>query len=175
MQKKMNSKNSTPPEINNQGRETKILNVICNTTILLMSIMTEALTSAFTELSKEMITTITTGLDASADTVKKIHDETDNIQNEFPKQMREQLLGMKVEITAQLSEKKEKFASILADGRFDEGIAIVERYNFNLPNLSCDLDERSLLMYFALLQENNEQFTKMFQELVEWMKNLPQP
>jgi len=171
----MNSKNSTPLEINNQGRETKILNVICNTTILLMSVMTEALTSAFTKLSKEMITTIATGLGAPADTMKEIHDETDNIQNELPKQMREQLLAMKLDITAQLKEKKEKFAPLIADRRFDEGIAIVERYNFNLPNLSCDLDERSLLGYFALLQENNEQFTKMFQELLEWMKKLPQP
>ena len=175
MQKKRNSKNSTPIEIDNQGRETKILNVICNTTILLMSLMTEALTSVFTKLSKEMITTITTGLGAPADATKEIHDGTDNIQNELPKQMREQLLAMKIDITSQLKEKKEKFVSIISDKRFDEGIAIVERYKFNLPNLSCDLDERSLLGYFALLQEDNEQFTKMFQELLEWMKDLPQP
>lgn len=174
MQKKINRKNNTSLKINNQRRETKILNVICNTTILLMSTMTEALTSVFTTLSKEMITAITTGLGAPADTTKEIHGETDKIQNELPKQMREQLLAMKVDITAQLKEKKEKFSSIIADKKFDEGIAIVERYNFNLPKLSCDLNERSLFGYFALLQENNEQFTKMFQELLEWMKALPQ-
>ena len=109
------------------------------------------------------------------DTIKEIHGETEKIQNELPKQMREQLLAMKTDITTQMREKKEKFESIITDRRFDEGIAIVERYNFNLPKLSCDLDERSLLGYLALLQENNEQFTKMFQELLEWMKDLPQP
>jgi hypothetical protein len=175
MQKKMNSKNNIPPELNNQERETKILNVICNTTILLMSIMTEAFTSIFTKLSKEMMTTITTGLDAPADTIKEIHGETNNIQNELPKQIREQLLAMKIDVTAQMKEKKEKFTSLIADRKFDEGIKIVGRYNFSLPKLSSDLDERSLLGYMVLLQENNEQFTKMFQELLEWMKNLPQP
>lgn len=174
MQKKMSSKNSIPPDLNNQGRETKILNVICNTTILLMSIMTEALTGIFTTLSKEMIAAINTGLDAPADTIKEIRGETNNIQSELPKQIREQLLAMKIDVTTQMKEKKEKFASLIADKRFDEGIAIVERYNFNLPQLSCDLDERSLLGYMILLQQNNEQFTKMFQELLEWMKDLPQ-
>jgi len=175
MQKKMNSKNSIPAGINNHERETKILNVICNTSILFMSIMTEAFTDVFTKLSKEMITAITTGIDTPADTIKEVHGETEKIQNEFPKQIREQLLAMKTDIIKQMREKKDKLASIITDGRFDEGISIVERYNFNLPKLSCDLDERSLLGYLTLLQDNNEQCTKMFQELLKWMKDLPQP
>ena len=171
----MNNKNSIPAEINNQGRETKILNVICNTSILLMSIMTEAFTDVFTKLSKEMITAITTGIGTPANTIKEIHGETEKIQNELPKQIREQLLAMKTDITSQMRGKKDALVSIIADRRFDEGIAIVERYNFNLPKLSCDLDEHSLLGYLTLLQNNNEQCTKMFQELLKWMKDLPQP
>ena len=175
MQKKMSSKYSLPDGISNQGRESKILNLICNTSILLMSIMTEAFTDVFSKLSKEMITAITTGIGTPTSAIKEIHGETEKLQNELPKQMREQLLTIKTDITAQMRDKKEKFASIITDRRFDEGIAIVERYNFNLPKFSCDLDEHSLLGYLALLQENNEQFTKMFQELLEWMKDLPQP
>jgi hypothetical protein len=175
MQKKRNNKNSLPAEISNQGRETKILNVISNTSILLMSILTETFTDVFTKLSKEMITAITTGIGTPANTIKEIYGEAEKIQNEFPKQIREQLLAMKTDITTQMREKKDALASIIADRRFDEGIAIVERYNFNLPKLSCDLDERSLLGYLALLQDNNGQCTKMFEELLKWMKNLPQP
>jgi hypothetical protein len=137
--------------------------------------MTEAFTDIFTKLSKEMITAISTGLGAPKDALKEIHGETDNRQKEFSKQMRQQLLEVKTDITTQLKEKKEKLASIIADKRFDEGIAIVERYKFSLPQLSCDLDERSFFGYITLLQENDEQFNKMFQELLEWMKNLPQP
>jgi len=174
MQKKMNNKNKILPELNTQGRETKILNVMCNISILLMSLTTEAFSDIFTKRSKEMVNAITTGLSTSASNVNENHGTTDNIQDELSKQIREQLLAMKVDINAQLREKKEKFVSIIADRRFDEGIAIVERYNFNLPKLSCDLDEHLLLGYLTLLQENNEQFTKMFQELLEWMKDLPQ-
>jgi hypothetical protein len=108
MKKKINNKNNTPPEVSNQGRETKIMNVICNTTILLMSIMTEAFTSIFTKLSKDMITAITTDLYTPVDTIKKIHGETNNIRYELPKQIREQLLEMKLDVTAQMKEKKRK-------------------------------------------------------------------
>lgn len=174
MQKKMNINNKAPPELSNQSREAKIMNVICNTTILLMSIMTEAFTSMFTKLSKEMITAITTVLDAPADTIKEINGKTNIIKNELPKQIRQQLLALKKDVTVQMKEKKEKFASLIDDKSFDGGIEIVERYNFNLPKLSCDLDERSLLGYMILLQQNDEQCTKMFQELLEWMKDLPQ-
>jgi hypothetical protein len=114
MKKKINNKNNTPPEVSNQGRETKIMNVICNTTILLMSIMTEAFTSIFTKLSKDMITAITTDLYTPVDTIKKIHGETNNIRYELPKQIREQLLEMKLDVTAQMKEKKkEKFTSLI--------------------------------------------------------------
>ena len=82
---------------------------------------------------------------------------------------------MKIEITTQLHEKKEALASVIVDKKFDEGIAIVERYTFALPKLSGDLNEHALFGYIALLKENNKQFTTMFQELVEWMKHLPQP
>lgn len=174
MKKKMNSQNSIPSELNNQAREKKILNVIYNTSILLMSTMTETFSDIFTKLSKEMVTAINTGLSTPTNNVKENHETIDKTQDEFPKQMRELLLGMKVDITKQLKEKKEKIDSIIKDRKFDEGIAIVDRYNFNLPKLSCDLDEHSLFRYLILLKEDNEQFTKMFQELLEWMKDLPQ-
>jgi len=64
---------------------------------------------------------------------------------------------------------------MLADPRFDDGITIVERYTFGLPALTQDLDERFLVGYIALLQANDPRFTTMFQELLEWMKNLPHP
>lgn len=169
----MSGKNDIVLDGDNQARITKIMNVLCNTTILLMSLMTEALTDVFTKMSKEMITALSTGLEIPADAQKEMHHEADSIQNELPRQMREQLLAMKVDITKQLREKKGKVASIIEDKRFDEGITIVERYKFNFPNLSCDLDECSLLGYFALLQNNNDQFSAMFQELLEWMKKLP--
>jgi hypothetical protein len=174
MQKNKNNKNSTQPTQNATKRETKILNIVCNTTILLLSMMTEAISGIFSSMSKEMVNAFTTGFGAPEDTRGEINEKTKDVQQEIPKQMREQVLSVKADIAAQLKEKKEQIIPILADKKFDEGIAIVERYEFGLPRLSCELDERALLGYLALMQQNNEQFTKMFQELLEWMKNVPQ-
>ncbi|MFH1013508.1 MAG: hypothetical protein V1769_03245 [Thermoplasmatota archaeon] len=175
MPKKTTKQRIKPAQQNTQTRETKIMNVICNTSLLLMSAFTEAFSEMFTKLSKEMIAAITTSFGKSEDVTKDIRKETDNLQKELPQQIREQLLAMKTDITTQLQEKKEKLGSILADPRFDDGITIVERYKFGLSALTQDLDERNLLGYIALLQENDTQFTTMFQELLEWMKNLPHP
>lgn len=136
--------------------------------------MTEALTTVFTKLSKEMITALSTGFGAPEESKKGIQETTDNMEREIPIELRKQLHEMKTDISKQMNEKKEQIIPLLADKRFDEGIAIVKRYEFGLPRLTSDLDERSLLGYIALLQEENEKFTKMFQELLEWMKNLPQ-
>jgi hypothetical protein len=175
MPKKTNSQKIKPAEPNTQTRETKILNVICNTSLLLMSAVTEAFSEVFTTLSKEMITAISTSIDDSEDTTTEIHKKTDDIQKELPRQIREQMLAMKTDITTQIQEKKEKLGPLLADQRFDEGLTIVERYKFGLPALTQDLDECSLFGYIALMQANDPRFTAMFQELLEWMKKLPQP
>jgi hypothetical protein len=174
MSKNTTHKSSAQPHQVTLDRETKILNIICNTTILLLSMMTEAITSVFTTMSNEMVTALATGLGAPEDTTKEIQKKTHDAQQGLPEQMRAQVLSIKADIAVQLKEKKEQIVPLLADSRFDKGIAIVERYEYNLPRLTGDLDERSLLAYLALLQQNNEQFTKMFQELVEWMKNVPQ-
>ena len=175
MPKKITKQKIKPAEQNTQVRETKILNVICNFSLLLMSAVTEAFSEKFTTLSKEMITALTTRFDNLEDAAKDIHKKTDRLQKEIPQQIREQLLAMKTDITVQLQEKKEKLGTILADPRFDDGITIVEHYKFSLSTLTQDLDERSLLGYIALLQANDPRFTTMLQELLEWMKNLPQP
>jgi len=73
MPKKTTKQKIKPAEQNKQARETKILNVICNTSLLHMSAVTEAFSEMFTKLSKEMITAITTSLGNSEDATKDIH------------------------------------------------------------------------------------------------------
>jgi hypothetical protein len=163
--KKITKPHSKPPEHNNHDRETKILNLICNTSLLLMALVTEAFSEMFTNLSKEMITALTTSLGA-----------TDSLQEKLPQHLREELIAMKKDLSKQLTEKREEITPLLADTRFDTGITIVERTPLPLlPPLTQDLDERSLLSYLILLQTNDPHFTRMFQELLEWMKTIPQP
>lgn len=174
MQKKMARNKNTSLKQDNPDRDTQILNIINNTTILLVSMMTEAMTNVFTTLSKEMMTAMSKGFGAPEESAKDIQRTTDDLERKIPEELHKQLHEMKTDITKQMNEKKEQIAPLLSDKRFDRGIEIVQRYEFNLPRLTCDLDERSLLGYLALLNRDDEQFTKMFKELLEWMNNLPQ-
>jgi hypothetical protein len=59
---------------NDLDRETKILNLLCNISLLLMMLITEAFSEIFTNISKEMITAITTSLGSAEDSTKNIED-----------------------------------------------------------------------------------------------------
>jgi hypothetical protein len=156
-----------------QDRETKILNIMANTSILLMSLMTDAFSGAFAGMAAGMAQAVTEGLGAEKEpaNMKKI----EQVKTEIPKQMIAQIVQMKADMKGQLRAKKEEIEKTIADPRFDAGITIAEQYDFGVPNLTHDLDERSLLKYIALLKANDARCTKMFQELMEWMKSLPQP
>ena len=99
MPKKTTKQKIKPAQPSTQARETKILNVICNTSLLLMSAVTEAFSEMFTKLSKEMITAITTSLGTSEDATKDIHKETDSLQKELPQQIRDILFTTLAQIT----------------------------------------------------------------------------
>ncbi|DAC72832.1 MAG TPA: hypothetical protein DSN98_03365 [Thermoplasmata archaeon] len=175
MPKKTTLQPNTPEEKNIGQREIKILNVLCNTSLLLMAAMTEAFSEMFTDLSKEMVTALTASLGTAENSVKDSTRNIDVLQKKLPQHLRKELITMKKEFTTQLKEKRDEIGLLLADPRFDRGITIVERTPLNLPKLTQDLDERSLLGYLALLQASDPRFTTMIQELFEWMKTLPQP
>ena len=154
-----------------EDRETKILNILCNVSILLMIILTDAFSKMFTNLSKEMIVALTTNQGNPENDTKNIED----LQKKLPHHLREELITMKKELNLQLKEKRKELGPLLTDSRFDKGIRIVEHAPLQQPLLSKDLDERSLLTCLTLLQANDPTFTTMFQQLLEWMNTLPQP
>jgi len=156
-----------------QDRESKILNIMSNTSILLMSLMTDAFSGVFAEMATGMAQAVTEGLGAEKEPTNT--EKIERVKTEIPKQMIAQVVQMKADMKGQLQAKKEKIEKMIADPRFDAGITIAERYDFGVPNLTHDLDERSLLKYIELLKANDARCTKMFQELMEWMKSLPKP
>ena len=160
-----------PAEKKEYDRETKILNLLCNTSLVLMTMITEAFSQVFTNITKEMVSAFTTSLGAPPDTSGSI----DDLQKNLPDTLRKELMTMKKDLQKQLNEKRQDLGSLLSDSRFDTGITIVERTPLPLPLLTQDLDERSLFGYLALLQTNDPQVTAMFKELFEWMNTLPQP
>lgn len=153
-----------------QDRESKIFNIMMNTSILLMALMTDAFSDAFAGMAAGMAEAFA-GVDGTEK--KPVTNETfQRVKTEFPKQMIAQMLQMKTDMRKQLHEKKDEIRSKIADPKFDAGIAIAERYEIGVPNLTRDLDEKSLLRYIVLLKTNDARCTKMFQELMEWMKTV---
>jgi hypothetical protein len=158
-------------EKQNDDRETKIINVLCNTSLVLMAMLTEAISTVFTTLSKEMITALSTSFGGGDDAMKN----RDDLDKQIPEQLRKELMTMKQDFSKQLHEKRQELGPLLADPRFDTGIAIVERSSVSLPKLTQELDERSLFGYLALLLADDPSVTTLFKELFEWMNTLPQP
>lgn len=154
----------------NEVRETKVLNLLCNTSLLLMILITDAFSEMFTTLSKEFITTLSTSLAPS----QKDTQNLDTLQKQFPDELRKELLAMKQDLSKQIQEKRQELGQLLEDQRFDTGITLVEHSPLHLPKLTEDLDETALLGYLALLQTNDPVCTTLFQQLLEWMNNLPQ-
>jgi len=158
-----------------RDREMKILNIMSNISILLMSVMTEAFSAVFSEMTEGLVQSLTTSLGVSEKEAKKGSDKFQELKTKIPQQVIEQMAAMKADIKAQLQGKQRDIESLIANPSFDEGIRIAERYKIGLPTLTQDLDELSLLGYLTLLKANDPTCTKMFQELMEWMKTVPQP
>ncbi len=158
-------------EKKDDDRETKILNVLCNTSILVMTMMTDAFSEIFTNLSKEMMTAVATGFGAPEEATKKI----DTLHQQLPDRLRQELMTMKKDLQKHLHEKKQELGPFLRDPLFDKGVSIAEQTTLPLPKLTTDLDEASLFGYLTLLKTNDSQATTLFQQLFEWMNSLPQP
>ncbi len=153
-----------------ESRETKILNLICNISLLLMILVTDAFSEMFTNISKEFITSLSNSISGTQGDTQNL----DELQKQFPDQLRKELLTMKQDLAKQIQEKRKTLEPLLADKRFDNGIILAEHSTIHLPRLTKDLDEATLLGYLALLQTNDPEFSEMFQQLLEWMNSLPQ-
>ena len=154
-----------------QDRESKILNIMLNTSILLMALMTDAFSDAFTGMASGMAHAVTAGV-GGAEKEPTTDESLRRTKTEFPKPMIIQMLQMKTDMKKQLQARKDEIRGKITDPTFDIGITIAERYNAGVPPLTNDLDEQSLLRYLTLLKANDASCTKMFQELMEWMKTV---
>jgi len=169
--KKTSAQPDSLAEKKGDDRETKILNVLCNTSVLVMTMMTDAFSEIFSTLSKEMMTAVASSLGAPEEATKKI----DTLHQQLPDHLRQELMTMKNDLQKQLQGKKGELGPLLKNPLFDRGVALAEQTTIPLPRLTSDLDEAALFGYLALLKTNDRQATTLFQQLFEWMNSLPQP
>ncbi len=169
MSKKNPVQTSNPAKNQQDDRETKILNLLCNTSLVLMTMLTEAVSQVFTTLTKEMVNALSTSMGAP----QEASTHLDNLEKNVPEKLKTELMTMKKDLQKQFNEKKQELSGLLSDPCFDKGIAIAEHVSVPLPKLTQDLDERSLFAYLALLQTDDPTVSAMFKDLFEWMNTLP--
>ena len=155
-------------------RETKILNAMANTSVLLMSTMM----GAFTNLMVNTTSSMASGMAEVIGGKDAHHKVSQEIKPEAPKvdeKIKAMISDIRKDIYSQMREKRREFESMLSDPMFDLGPRIIEKYDFKLPNLTEELDDNAIAQYSQLLSSEDLVFAKMFKDLAEWIGSLPKP
>ena len=172
--KKQPSKNVELAPQNEAVLEDKILNAMANTSVILMSIMM----GAFTQVVGSTMGAMASGM-AEAMGGKEASDKVDKeIKQGLPEidaKMKAMISDLRKEIYAQMKQKRQDLKAMLSDPTFEVGPKIIEKYDFNLPKLTQELDDNTLSRYSQLLISEDVDFGKMFKELTEWINSLPKP
>jgi len=153
-------------------REAAIMNVIINTSVILMSAMMDA----FGEFMVQTTGTLAAGIANAMDEKElgeEIAKEVKTKSPEINEKMKTLISEVHNDIYHQYTQKQKEIQHLLADKIFDDGPQIVEKYDFNLPKLKEKVDDKTLAQYTLLLVIEDENFTKMFEELTEWMNTIP--
>jgi hypothetical protein len=153
-------------------RKKKIMNIIANTSIILMSTLMDGLT----ELMMGTLGSVASGM-AGAIGGEEAEKEVDSTFKqklpEVDEKMKTMISDVRKDIYLQIEQKKEKIDSFLSDPKFDVGLKIVDAYDFKLPKLTEELGDSTIAAYLQLLIGEDPKFNGMFKKLVDWMNTLP--
>lgn len=155
-------------------RETKILNAMANTSVLLMSTMMGAFTNLMVGATSAMASGMAEAM-GEKEAQDKVSQEIKQGAPEVNEKIKAMISDIKKDIYGQMRDKKQEFESLLSDPAFDVGPGIIEKYDFKLPKLTEELDDNALSQYSQLLLSEDVRFAKMFKELAEWIGSLPKP
>lgn len=153
-------------------REKRIMTLIANTSIILMSTMM----GAFTELMVNTTGAMASGMAAAIcgkEAEGKVDEEIKQRLPEVSEKMKTLISDMRKDIYAQLEQNSRETEPLLSDPVFDIGPKIVEKHDFRLPKLTEKLDDSALAQYTQLLVSADPTFAEMFKELTSWMNTLP--
>ncbi len=156
------------------NRENAIMNTIANTSIILMSTMMGAFTHAIVNVTDSMASGIAEVM-GGKEAADKISGETRRNLPDVDQKTKAMISDIRKDIYLQLKQKKQEMAPFLSDPAFDVGPKIISEYDFNLPKLTEELDDKALVKYSKLLTAEDTRFAQMFKALTEWLSTLPKP
>ncbi len=155
-------------------REDKILNAMVNTSVILMSTMMDAFAQVMVKTTSALAEGISEAF-GGKEAEKQVDAEFKQKLPEVDGKMKGMISDIRKDIYAQMGQKRREIEPLLSDPVFDVGPEIIEKYDFNLPKLSEELDDAALAQYSQLLVSEDPRFAEMFKELAGWLNSLPKP
>jgi len=154
------------------GRERKIMNLIVNTSIILMSTLMGGLSQVMVD-TMGMAASGMAGAMGGEKAGEEVSQEFEQKRPEIDEKMKTMISDIRKDVYVQLGEKGKEIEPFLSDPVFDLGPKKVEAYDFKLPKLTEELDDASLARYAQLLVSEDPGFSALFNELGDWMNALP--
>jgi len=155
-----------------ETRETKIINTIVNTSVIIMSVMMDAFANVMVSATGSMAVGMADAV-GGKEAEKQVKEEFNTKLPEVNDKMKTLISETRRDIYGQIEQKKAEIKPLLSDAAFDVGPEIIEKYSFSLPRLTEQLDDTSLAKYTMLLVNEDQKFSEMFQELTAWMNSIP--
>ncbi len=164
-------------------RDEKVENLVLNYPMIQMSLLEGAFANlaskmgeALVQGSSAMAEALAEGMSGTADNVEtqkaKVKKPDVKIGPQISSEVKKMFADMRHQ-WAGFSMNDESFRKFIEDPAFDEGVKIVEKYDFGLPRLTERLTDDGLASYLNLLGKEDPEFSKMFRELSVWQEKAP--
>ena len=157
---------------NDLNRESKIMNLMINTSIILMSTLMDGFAEIFMGATGAMasgIAEMAGGEKAKEETEREFKKKLPQISDK----MRSMISEMRRDLYEQMEQKRKEIEPFLSDPIFDVGPKAVEKYDFGLPKLTQELEDSTLAQYSYLIVSEDAAFGQLFSELGDWLNNMP--
>ena len=155
----------------NTDRAQRIMNVMINTSMILMSTLMDGFTQAMMETTGAMASEMARAM-GGEEAREEIDMEFHQNLPEVDEKMKAMISDVRNDVYDQFTQKRGEIEPFLTDKAFDLGPKIIDGYDFQLPKLTEELDDSALMQYARLLVDEDPHFCEMFNELTNWMNTL---
>lgn len=167
-------------------RDEKVVNLMTNFTVLFASMFEDVFTDLVAKMAEvtagmgdAIAGAISEGLSGGSQegaAAKKPKEKAKpQIGPQASEEIKKMFSGIRDQVSSKMHENSPEFKAYLTNPAFDQGIAIVEKYDFGRPRITEKLGDAELTSYLLLLKSGDETLGKMFGELGQWQEGLPKP
>ena len=153
-------------------REKKIMNVVVNTSTILLGTLMGGLTEAMMNVMGSVASGMA-GAVGGEEAGEKVGREFKQKLPGVNEKMKAMIADARKDLYVQIEHKRKEIEPFLSDPVFDVGPKKIDEYDFKLPKLTEELDDGTIAQYIYLLVSEDPSFAELFDELTSWMNNLP--